>query len=252
MGSADDEEYLPSQTIKSCPFPVDLNSDGHLDLVSGNSAGTFAVFWGDEKGQFTPDPTWLKSSDGTKLSVSGASGPVFYDWDSDGDLDLISGAEWGGVYMFLNTGSKTEYEFAPAIDLIDVQPDFTDERILGVDHIKAPNANTRVAVGDVNGDGKPDLIVGDRQFLSLVNEGVSDEDATAKFEKWQVKHEAFVNNGELNSVFEDLDFENEENWTEEQKKAWEDYIVKADELDNEFNQFAKELQAGFVWVYLQK
>jgi len=245
------------ETLKSCPFPVDLNGDGITDLVSGNAAGTFAVYIADKDGKFPTQPQWLEGPDGKLLSMYSDSGPVFYDWDSDGDMDLISGSGYGdSIKMFVNTGSKTEPKFAEPVVLIETPGLFDDgsfgvaTRRLGTAHIKMPNQNVRIAIGDVNRDGKPDLIMGDRQFLHLANKGVSEETANAKLKAWQKKYDA-VEQAAMD-MEDRLDFDNEDNWDEADKKLWNDYMEGADKLEDEFDEFASEEFRGFIWVCYQK
>ncbi len=256
MQSKDNPSPNPKERIKSAPFPIDLNDDGLLDLVSGNSFGTFAFFPATEKGKFNPEPIWLKGPDGQKLRTkAGDSGPTFIDWDRDGDMDLISGSGGSGVFLFKNIGTKKEPQFEKALNLIppfrlsreDDDEEKMPPRVLGIDHIKAPNVSWRVSIIDFNNDGKLDLIVGDRQFLHLKNESLTLEDANQKLAKWQVKYDAF----EKNSKASKLDFDNEDNWTPAEQKIWEDYLDGADQLDAEYEKFAQETALGFVWLYLQ-
>ncbi len=250
MNSSKGEKPLKGQTLKSCPFPVDLNGDGNLDIVSGNAAGTFAFYPAKGNVKYDPEPTWLKTENGELLKVEGGdSGPVFTDWDSDGDMDMLSGSLWGNVYLFTNTGTKTDPKFSAPVSLITKKPSeegdgFPDK--VGTDHIKQPNVSWRVAVADVNGDEKLDIIVGDRQFLTLANEGVEESVAKEKLLESQAGHEI------LDEATANFDFDNEENWTEEQKKSWEDYLAKADALDSALAPFIVKRASGFVWAYIRK
>lgn len=243
------------EAIKSCPFPADLNGDGIIDLVTGNAAGTFAVFYGIEPGVFEQESEWLKAPDGSPLKIRGSdSGPNCHDWDGDGDLDIVTGSRGNTVFLITNEGTKTDCAFGEPVVLIRrPRAPFVEqgeEPILGVAHIKSPDQNVRVAVRDVNDDGKLDLVLGDRQFLSLVNDGVSAEEAERKLKAWNVKKRAHQES--VSPKVDKLDFDNMESWNDDEKTIWSDYMDSSDVLEKEFELFAKDLQAGFVWLYLQK
>jgi hypothetical protein len=107
---------------------VDLNGDGHLDLLSGSysaheidgMAGLFQVLWGSEKG-FQKEAAPLKGSDDKPLLIGDPSNddtmtdrictrPTAVDWDSDGDLDLLVGNFKGSLFLFRGEGGG---KFAP-------------------------------------------------------------------------------------------------------------------------------------------
>ncbi|HET8713200.1 MAG TPA: VCBS repeat-containing protein, partial [Gemmatimonadales bacterium] len=91
------------------------------------------------------------------IDVGAESVPAFADIDGDGDQDLLVGTKiepdnprTGGLYWFENTGTAR----APALQLrghLSVRPAF---------HL-AP------ALGDLDGDGRPDLVLG--QFQDAVS-----------------------------------------------------------------------------------
>ena len=143
----------------NAPAAGDLNGDGRLDLVVGVLGGAFnpnktstANLYQLEQ---TPANRWSLATtrmlDGVDLGAETI--PALGDIDGDGDQDLVVGTKiepgnprTGGLYWFENTGTTT----APALQLrghLSVQPAF---------HL-AP------ALGDLDGDGLPDLVIGQFQ-----------------------------------------------------------------------------------------
>jgi hypothetical protein len=146
----------------NAPAAGDLNGDGRLDLVVGVLGGAFNPVKTSAANLYELDQTapgaWSIATshllDGIDLGAETI--PAFADLDGDGDLDLVVGTKIepansraGGLYWFENTGSRT----APSFQLrghLTVLPVFHN----------AP------ALGDLDGDGRPDLVVG--QFQDAV------------------------------------------------------------------------------------
>lgn len=154
---------LPLETSGyNAPAPGDLNGDGRTDLVVGVLGGAFNPVKTSTANLYELDQTtpgiWTVATthllDGIDLGAETI--PAFGDVDGDGDLDLVVGTKiepdnprTGGMYWFENVGTRT----APAFRLrghLDVLPAFHN----------AP------ALGDLDGDGLPDLVVG--QFQDAV------------------------------------------------------------------------------------
>ena len=87
---------------------------------------------------------------GAPIDVYGAPNPCIADFDGDGDLDLICGEFVDGLTWFENIGSRTEPRFAAGRPLANTHGEIRLhlEMIVPV-------------VSDFDGDGHPDLIVGD-------------------------------------------------------------------------------------------
>jgi hypothetical protein len=146
----------------NAPAAGDLNGDGRLDLVVGVLGGAFNPFKTSTANLYELDQTapnlWTVTTtrllDGVDLGAETI--PAFGDVDGDGDLDLLVGTKIepdnqrsGGLYWFENTGTRS----APALRLhghLTVLPAF---------HL-AP------ALGDLDADGLPDLVIG--QFQDAV------------------------------------------------------------------------------------
>ncbi len=115
---------------------ADLNSDGAPDLV-GASATTASVLFNDGLGRFT------LSTAGEPESVQSL---VVADFDLDGNLDLITTHYNETISLIRGNGDGT---FQPDISLGTGSP------------------SERVAVGDFNEDGRPDLVVFHRVTFSV-------------------------------------------------------------------------------------
>ncbi len=128
---------------------MDLNSDGHKDVLSGSyNPGDFYLFAGSADGNFKAAQI-LQGQDGKNLNAGLASVVFAADWDEDGDLDLIVGNIKGEVHWIANVSkTKTPVFGSPVPIEVDGKP-----IVVGRD--------AGPCVVDWDGDGKPDLLVGD-------------------------------------------------------------------------------------------
>ena len=86
--------------------------------------------------------------------------PRAIDWDDDGKMDLLVGAQ-GGVWLFDNVGTETEPQFAAGVR---VQAGGAD--------LECGEGRVALALADMNGDERLDLIVaaqGDRKLCCYEN-----------------------------------------------------------------------------------
>ncbi|NBC96906.1 MAG: hypothetical protein GVY27_11190, partial [Deinococcus-Thermus bacterium] len=128
----------------------DLNGDGHLDLVLTGDDPQFdpvtILYWGDGTGSFTEAGAGLANVEGGASAVT--------DLDGDGTLDvLVSGLDAGrDEYILLYRGDGTG-GFTESAVTIDV-------------------GQGRLAVGDVDGSGLPDIVhVGRGNATLYLNDG---------------------------------------------------------------------------------
>jgi hypothetical protein len=142
---------------------VDIDGDGHLDILSGSysrmgkdMAGLFQVLYGKGDGTFRKAEV-LKGTDGKPLIIPTkgdqqltekiCTRPFAVDWDGDGHLDLVVGNFSGTFYWFKGQGKG---KFLPKPQLIKA----------GGEPLRIKGAHSDPFVIDLDGDGSLDLVSG--------------------------------------------------------------------------------------------
>jgi len=159
---------------------ADIDGDGDLDLFLGGrvipgkyplSPGS-RIWLNDGKGHFT---------DGTSQAAPGLehSGMVtdalWIDLNKDGKTDLVTVGEWMPVKVYLNKGGRLE--------------DASDKYI----HFPSSGWWNRIAAADLDGDGSPDLVLG--------NQGLNNQFHASDKEPLTLYYKDFDNNGTIDPVF---------------------------------------------------
>ena len=146
------------------PDAADWDGDGKIDLIVGGQDGWIWFFRNLDPaggvGRWAP-PVWLKADDqvirfvgqeclqGPVEKLWGYSNPTVADWDLDGDLDLVCGSMSDTYHYFENVGTRT-------------RPRLTARGPLRFVGKKGGEVSTgwrrRHGVGDLDGDGLPDLV----------------------------------------------------------------------------------------------
>lgn len=123
------------------PALADLDADGDLDLLVGETSGTLNLY--RNTGTATAPVFTLETERFLDVDLGRRTVPTFADLDADGDFDLLVGTEADGLYRYRNEGTPRAPSFVA---------DTTWN--LSVPAFAAP------AVGDLDGDDDLDLVVG--------------------------------------------------------------------------------------------
>uniref|UniRef100_UPI0034DFAF9F FG-GAP-like repeat-containing protein n=1 Tax=Candidatus Thiodubiliella endoseptemdiera TaxID=2738886 RepID=UPI0034DFAF9F len=132
------------------PTLADIDGDGDLDLVVGESDGTLKYY---QNTSSTSNPAYeAKTGDGNPfngINVEYSAKPALADIDGDGDLDLVVGEKNGTLKYYQNTGTTS----SPAYEAKTGD----DNPFNGID----AGYSSKPTLADIDGDGDLDLVVGE-------------------------------------------------------------------------------------------
>ena len=146
------------QSIIASPAIGDLDGDGKLEVVIASYDGEIYVFSHDGKLKegfpVRLDPEKSKVTDKQNTLEFGIfASPVLYDLDGDGKLEIIVGAMDANLYVWRHDGS--------------LQPGFPVELSdRTANNPQRARIMTSPAVGDVDGDGKPEIFCGTNEIYN--------------------------------------------------------------------------------------
>ena len=126
------------------PALGDLDGDGDLDLMIGESSGALNYY--ENVGSPTEPNFEFVSDEYGEIDIGRRSFPKLIDHDGDGDLDLVVGTESDGIRYFRNDGDSAAPRF------VEADGDFPPPEALPL--FATPE------FGDLDGDGDLDLVLG--------------------------------------------------------------------------------------------
>ena len=151
--------------ILTNPSVADLDGDGDLDVLAGESQGRFFYFENGAGPGVPPAFGPAVSNPFGLATVDGNSTPSLADLDGDGDLDVLSGERYSDLLFFLNTAGP------------GATPAFADSRRNPFGLVGDPTSlNTfyaNPAVADLDGDSDLDVLVGTADTDFIVNKNIS-------------------------------------------------------------------------------
>ena len=151
----------------------DLRGHGKLDVVATSTTGR--VYAWDSRGR--PLPGWPKAlhrgvrkpaiprpaKEFTRLPIQGATAaPILYDMNGDGKLEVIQAAWDGHLYVWKADGKQLKGWPVTVKLPSSYQPPPGRETLIRDHKVDSPPA-----VGDIDGDGKPEIVVRS-QFSNVV------------------------------------------------------------------------------------
>ena len=146
----------------SVAHAVDWDDDGDIDLLVGDIGGFVYLIQNEGSSsefRFGEHQKIVCGKPKQTIRVDGGdAGPVTADWDGDGDLDLIVGCGDGSVRLYRNQGTRSSPNLAKGEELISkCEFEYGDE----VPRTPKRGSRAKVCVTDYNGDGLPDILLGD-------------------------------------------------------------------------------------------
>jgi hypothetical protein len=242
------ERPIATTGTASVVRPADWDGDGDLDLIVGDISGNVHLIpnEGTPKSYAFGKDKPLQAG-GRPLRVRSRTGPCVADWDSDGDLDLLVGADDGSVSLYRNTGSAKSPELAAAEPLVPPGAKAVTAR---ASKQASRGTRSKVCVADWNADGRLDLLVGDFAYQKPDRPEPTPEEQ-ARYDRIRKELEPIQERyGELFTKLHMPPRVRDKDEREKLMKEWEEVGKQMRTLRS---QLPREYELhGWVWLFLRK
>ncbi len=154
QANGQDLAVVSGECLGAAPRVADWDQDGRKDLLIGLGDGTLRVFLNDHtdvEPRFAAGVPVMAGPSGAKtpISVNARAIPELVDWNNDGRIDLLLGAQDGKVRLYLNDAATGAPDLRAAVALKDG----------GIDLVIS-SGRSSPTVADIDHDGRKDLVVG--------------------------------------------------------------------------------------------
>jgi hypothetical protein len=230
----------------SAVHAVDWDADGDFDLLVGDIRGNVYLIpnEGTAKAYAFGKEQPLQAA-GKAVHVEGDAGPFVADWDSDGLPDLIVGSGDGSVSLYRNTGTVQAPKLLDPVKLVS-----TGDGYENVSKEARRGMRSKVCIADWNGDGRPDLLVGD---FTQQKPDLPEPTAAEKTEHDKIR-------AELSTVRKEFLKHSQKMFGKDRPKDQAALKAMQDEMQK-ISQRVQELQAklpaesenhGWIWLFLRR
>ena len=177
-GSATSPDYV-QKTLGDNPFQgittyadrspalADIDDDGDADLVVDDAGNGYLEYFENTVTTTGPAYAIQTGSDNPFNGIAtgfGYSAPTFVDFDGDGDLDALFGLRSDPIVDQARTNLVATSPTAPILYAEKDGDSYvvTDISTGPINGVRAEDFDSAAAVGDIDGDGDLDILVGDR------------------------------------------------------------------------------------------